>query len=61
MKPEKDGQEEPLAMSREDVKARFPYGLPASLRSSWQVQNSNVVNLAQWRRRRLDEQADHQG
>jgi hypothetical protein len=61
MKPEKDDRDEPLAMSWEDVKARFPYGLPASLRSNWWVQNSNVVDLAQWRRRRLEEQADHQG
>ena len=38
---------EDLAMSWENVRAIFPYGLPASLQSSDQ-QPSNVINFEQW-------------
>ena len=43
------------AMSWEDVMARFPYGLPSSLRyGSWrEFRGSNVIDLEQWRRHRV--------
>lgn len=42
-----------LAMSWENVRAIFPYGLPASLQSSdrWLSHGSNVINFEQWCRR----------
>jgi hypothetical protein len=54
MKPEKDGRDEPLAMSWDDVKARFPYGLPASLQGGdWRrYQSPNVIDFKQWHQRR---------
>ena len=41
-------------MSWENVKAIFPYGLPASLQYSdqWSLHGSNVISFEQWRRHR---------
>jgi hypothetical protein len=40
------------AMSWEDIRATFPYGLPASLRrGSWRwFRSPNVIDLEEWRR-----------
>jgi hypothetical protein len=60
MKLEKDGRDEPLAMSWEDVKVRFPYGLPASLQGGdgRRFRSPNVIDFKQWRQRRQKMQAE---
>ena len=60
MKLKKDGRDEPLAMSWEDVKARFPYGLPASLQDgNWRrFRGPNVIDVKQWRQRQWKMQAE---
>jgi hypothetical protein len=62
MKPEKDGRDEPLAMSWDDVKARFPYGLPASLQDGdrQRFQSPNIIDFEQWCQRRRRMQAEQQ-
>jgi hypothetical protein len=42
-----------VSLSWEDLKGAFPYGLPTSLRPpSWR-RESNIVDLEQWRRRKM--------
>jgi hypothetical protein len=40
------------AMSWEDVRARFPYGLPASLQQGEWFHSAKVIDLEKWRRHR---------
>jgi hypothetical protein len=50
--PRRDDHDEPLAMSEEDVRMVFPYGLPASLRRRQSFQDSNVISIERYRRLR---------
>jgi hypothetical protein len=48
--PKKSDRDEALAMSEEDVRAVFPYGLPASLQYRRCPQDSNVISIERYRR-----------